>query len=162
MYYFIFYHLVLHQTICYPKYMKIFYYIKKPFCVKLLIVCSAIFLGVSFYVCTSDYEKEQFDFPPCLMYQEKIFQISPDLSTIRDNLPDGYIKAGEIKQTVTYPQKDWDSNSCPVSSEIYRNPTAPGTLYVYYASEISETAMFHLYLDETRMEEEQARLLPKK
>lgn len=126
--------------------MKIFYYIKKPFCVKLLIVCSAIFLGVSFYVCTSDYEKEQFDFPPCLMYQEKMFQISPDLSTIRDNLPDGYIKAGEIKQTVTYPQKDWDSNSCPVGSEIYYNVSEPNKIYVSYISGTFQDARFHLYL----------------
>lgn len=143
--------------------MKNFSIKSKPYLTFLLLICCFFALAATlFYAGIHSDQEEQFDSPPCLMYQGQIFQISSDLSTIRDDLPDGYTKAGEIKQTVAYPEKDWDSNACPVGSEIYRNPAASGTLYVYYASEISETAMFHLYLDEIRMKEEQARLLLKK
>lgn len=141
--------------------MKIFYYIQKNlFRVELLIVWFAVFIGIYFYACTPSYEEEQFEFPPCLMYQGQMFWISSDLSTIRDGPPDGYTKIGEIKQIVTYPENDWDSNSCPIGSEVYSNVSEPNKIYVHYISDTFQEARFHLYLSEEEKEEEKAYLFP--
>lgn len=136
--------------------MKIFYSIKKLFCAELLIVWFAVFLGISFCACTPGYEEERFEFPPCLMYQGQMFWGSSDFSTIRSTLPDGYTKAGEIKQAIAYPENDWDSNFCPLGSGVYSNAAEPDKIYVYYISGTFQEARFHLYLSEAGRKDETA------